>query len=356
MKSRIIHFFAYVFLLFFVWSAGIKLHAQTVVRASIDTASILIGEQVQVTIKCNTSARSQVAFPAFNPMQEIMPGVEFVNCTNTDTVFSNGGQRMELTKRYTITSFDSALYALPPFEVTVDGAKVLSKGSVGLKVNTIPVDTVHVDQIRAPHGVVNQPFEWEWKRLALVLSIWAFAALALLAWIRYTDPRLITRKVVIHPPVPAHITALSNIQKMEAEKNDADLKEYYMELTNTLRRYIQQRFGFNAREMTTSEIIGKLTLSHNKQALNELKEVLTQADLVKFAKLAPSKDDRNHNLMQALDYVQSTKPEAEQNEAPRVAYLSLTDEKQSKVRMAILLGAAFSTLAMAILLVLANID
>ena len=173
MKSRIIHFFAYVFLLFFVWNAGIKLHAQTVVRASIDTASILIGEQVQVTIKCNTSARSQVAFPAFNPMQEIMPGVEFVNCTNTDTVFSNGGQRMELTKRYTITSFDSALYALPPFEVTVDGAKVLSKGSVGLKVNTIPVDTVHVDQIRAPHGVVNQPFEWEWKRLALVLSIWA---------------------------------------------------------------------------------------------------------------------------------------------------------------------------------------
>ncbi len=32
-------------------------------------------------------------------------------------------------------------------------------------------------------------------------------------------------------------------------------KEYYTELTDTLRTYIQDRFGFNAMEMTSSEII-----------------------------------------------------------------------------------------------------
>ena len=56
-----------------------------------------------------------MAFPTFNTEEELTPGVEVVANGRTDTLLADGGQRMTLTRRYTITSFDSALYTLPPF-------------------------------------------------------------------------------------------------------------------------------------------------------------------------------------------------------------------------------------------------
>lgn len=318
--------------------------AQTIVEASIDTAAILVGEQVQVKLKCTVNAGQHVVLPTFQSTQEIMPGVEVVGNGLIDTLHTNGGKRVQYERRYTITSFDSALYRLPPFVVLVDGKKVPSRGVVGLKVNTIDVDTVHVDQMRPPKDVVDQPFEWNWTALVLNILAWLLAGIALAAWMRLSDPRLITRRVVVRPPTPPHVTAVANIERIRREES-ADLKAYYMQLTGTLREYIECRFGFNAKEMTTSEIVDRLTHSHDDGALAELQSVLRMADLVKFAKLAPSTADRDHNLMQALDYVQQTKLEPEHVEKPRVEYVTLNDRKQARLRRILLATAVLTTAA-----------
>lgn len=301
--------------------------AQVIIEAHADTASILIGEQIQLNLKCTVNTKQKVQFPNFQPQQQLTPGVEIVNCGRVDTLLLNEGKRMQLTRKYTITSFDSAVYNIPPFQVEVDGKKYASRGNIGLKVSTIPVDLKHPDEFNGPHDVVDQPFEWSWTLILSTLGAALMLIVVIALAIRLSDPKLITRKVVIHPPTPAHITALNHIEKIKLDTK-SDVKQYYMELTEALRTYIEKRFGFSAREMTTNEIVDKLNATGNEQALAELKDILITADLVKFAKHATTISEQDRSLVQALDYVQTTKLAPQQLPRPRVEYVSLSNKKQ----------------------------
>lgn len=319
--------------------------AQTIVEATMDTASILVGEQVQVKLKCCANKGQRIAFPNFSEQQELTPGVEVVSSSKVDTTVTNDGKRLELVRRYTVTSFDSALYTLPPFYVEVDGKRVASRGSLGLKVSTIEVDTVHVDKFRDAHDVVDEPFQWRSTLLILALLAWLCAALAFALWTRLTSPKHISRRIVVHPPTPPHQTAVEHISQIRQQAATTDPKTYYMALTDTLRTYIEERFGFNANEMTTSEIINRLTANNDYAALAELRSVLEMADLVKFAKQKPSLEEQDKDLMQALSYVQATKLVPAVAPKPHVEYVSLSDKKQSRLRLAMLFGGMTLTLA-----------
>lgn len=305
--------------------------AQVIVEAHTDTASILIGEQIQMRVKCTVNAGQKVKFPSYSPQQQIVQGVEVVSNGSIDTLVLNNGKRLELTRRYTITSFDSAMYQIPPFKVEVDGKTYASRNSVGLKVSTVAVDLQHPEKFNGPHAVVEQPFEWSWTMwLCALLCVAMLAAVVALA-VRLTDPKLITRRVIINPPTPAHITAINNIEQIKRKPAD-DVKLYYMELTEALRTYIEKRFGFNAKEMTTNEIVRHLYETNNEEAMTELKSVLETADLVKFAKHKTTLTEQDQSLMSAMSYVQTTKQEPQELPKPRVVYESLSNKQQIRWR------------------------
>lgn len=314
-------------LLIALFSVPYALRSQVIVEAHIDTASILIGEQVEVKLKCSVNANQQVTFPYYQPQQQLINGIEVEQCSPIDTIKLNDGKRWELVRRYTITSFDSALYSIPPFQVKVDGKNYASRGNIGLKVNTVPVDMTHVDHYNGPHDVIEQPFEWTWQDTLLCLLSVVLLGMVIALAVRLSDPKLITRRVVIRPPTPAHVTAIKQIEKIKSKPVD-DVKSYYMNLTQTLRSYIEKRFGFNANEMTTSEIIERLNQTNNEEAINELKQVLTTADLVKFAKHSTSLTEQDRNLVQAMDYVQTTKLVPKDPPKTRVEYVSLSNKQQ----------------------------
>lgn len=327
MKPSQLHIFKTFWLFISMLFTFMPTKAQVVVEARTDTANILIGEQIQLSLKCTANANQHISFPNFQPQQLLTKGVEVVNCGKIDTLLLNNGKRIQLTRKYTITSFDSAMYNIPPFQVEVDGKKYLSRGNIGLKVNTIQVDLKHPDQFNGPHDVVEQPFTWSWTLILSVIVGIVLVIIIVAIAVRLSDPKLITRKVVIHPPTPAHITAINHIEKIK-QQSLTDTKQYYMELTEALRTYIEKRFGFSAREMTTNEIINKLTLVGNEQALFELKEVLLTADLVKFAKHTTTLSEQDKSLVQALDYVQTTKQQPQELPTPRVEYVTLSNKKQ----------------------------
>lgn len=305
--------------------------AQVIVEAHTDTASILIGEQIQMRVKCTVNAGQKVKFPSYSPQQQIVQGVEVVGNGSIDTLVLNNGKRLELTRRYTITSFDSAMYQIPPFKVEVDGKAYTSRNGVGLKVSTVAVDLQHPEKFNGPHAVVEQPFEWSWTMwLCALLCVAMLAAVVALA-VRLTDPKLITRRVIINPPTPAHITAINNIEQIKRKPAD-DVKLYYMELTEALRTYIEKRFGFNAKEMTTNEIVRHLYETNNEEAMTELKSVLETADLVKFAKHKTTLTEQDQSLMSAMSYVQTTKQEPQELPKPRVVYESLSNKQQIRWR------------------------
>lgn len=133
-------------LLLTLFLGSTSLRAQVQVEQHADTTAILIGEQIRLRLTCTLPQSQRAAFPAPQPGDTLIKGVEFVSTTPTDTVKETNSGMMKLTKYYFITSFDSALYVLPPLPVEVNGKKYFAKKNIGLKVSTVPVDTVHVDR------------------------------------------------------------------------------------------------------------------------------------------------------------------------------------------------------------------
>ena len=136
-----------------------KVAAQSVtVEAKIDSLQIWIGEQAKLQLQVAMDAKQRAIFPAYT--DTIVPGIEIVETAKPDTQFLNDRQRMLITQEYTITSFDSALYYIPPVPVTVDG-KVYKSKALALKVYSMPVDTLHPDQFFGQKTVMKAPFAWE---------------------------------------------------------------------------------------------------------------------------------------------------------------------------------------------------
>ena len=240
------------------------------------------------------------------------------------------------------------MYNIPPFKVKVDGKTYLSRGNIGIKVNTVPVDLNHPDKFNGPHDVVEQPFEWSWTITLIALACMLMLTAVVMMAIRLADPKLITRRMVVMPPTPAHVTAIDQIEKIKLAPQD-DTKQYYMALTDTLRAYIEKRFGFNAKEMTTSQILDNLYQLKNEEAIAELKTVLITADLVKFAKHTTTMSEQDRSLVQAMNYVQATKLEPKQMPKPRIEYVSLSNKKQifwRNVMRVASCGLAIATLAL----------
>ena len=99
-------------------------------------------------------------------------------------------------------------------------------------------------------------------------------------------------------------------------KGEESAKEFYTRLTDALREYMHSRYGFNATDMTTGEIIENLLRFNDKDAIKELKEILEVADLVKFAKFRPSLNENDRNMLCAIDFVNATKDVEEENRKP----------------------------------------
>ena len=322
--------------------------AQSVtVDASIDSLQIFIGEQAKIKLETSFDANQKAQFPHFN--DTIVPGVEIVEIAKPDTQYLNDKKRLLITQEYTVTSFDSALYYLPPFEVTVDGKSYKSK-ALALKVYSVPVDTLHPEQYYGQKTIMQPPFAWEDWAAIIWLSLLAIPLLLLVIFfiIRYNDNKPIIRKIKVEPKLPPHQQALKEIERIKEEKvwQKGRSKEYYTELTDTIRTYIKDRFGFNALEMTSSEIIDKLLDINDKESIQELKSLFDTADLVKFAKLDPLINENDRNLMTAIEFVDQTKVDEPINKKPEPTEITI-EEKRSK-RAKILLMSGIIILALAI--------
>ena len=169
---------------------------------------------------------------------------------------------------------------------------------------------------------------------------------------RFFDNKPIIRKVKIEPKLPPHQLAMQEIERIKNEKvwQKGETKEYYTKLTDALRTYIKGRFGFNALEMTSTEIIDKLLEMKDKGAISDLRELFQTADLVKFAKHSPLMNENDMNLVNAVDFINNTKVEPDPNAKPEPTEITV-EEKRSKQGRMILLGS-ISIIVIAIVVIL----
>lgn len=311
--------------------------SQVTVEQNVDSVGILIGEQAHLQLTVTMPAGSTIQWPALKERQLVVPGVEVVKVADADTL-SMSGKELKVRKVYTITSFDEHLYSIPPLSVKVNG-KTYQGGVAALKVITMNVDTLHPNQFFPPKDVQDNPFSWAewspyfWLSLLLLLIVLVMGYL----FIRLHSNKPVITRIRIVKHVPAHQRALNAISKIKEEHltTSEDQKTYYTQLTDTLRKYIQERFGFNALEMTSSEIIEKLNETGDKKMIDELHELFTTADLVKFAKYSTLINENDLNLVNAINFIDETKQENQPTEERIVPQLSEGDKRTRQNRITI---------------------
>ena len=285
--------------------------AQVQVESVIDSIQILIGEQAHVTLSVSMKKGLTLELPEFKPSQYITPGVEVLESSEADTSELDNGM-IRVSKVYTLTSFDEQLYYLPALKVKAGGKTYQSK-SLALKVLTVPVDTLHPEQFYPPKDVQDNPFQWsEWSPLFwLSVLLLVLVCLAVYLRSRLKNNKPILAKVRIVKRVLPHQRAMQEIEQLKADRmqSSEDQKAYYTRLTDTLRKYIEERFGFNAMEMTSTEIISRLQEAEDQKMIDELRELFTTADLVKFAKYSTLINENDMNLVNAVQFINETKLE-----------------------------------------------
>lgn len=289
-----------------------KSHAgNTIVNVKLDTARVMMGKTVKLRINIVKDAGSAGIILGID--STMLGNIDIVkrDKTHTKTLDNN---REEITQVVTLQPFEPGQYDLPPIKYFVQGDTIVSN-QVHLAVDSIKVDAN--GDIKDYKPIVGVPFKlidyipnvianywWAWL---LGLAVLAFLIFAYFKWYKKgINPFKPEKKRL--PPYEEAILALNNLKSQQLWQNGQH-KEYYSALTDILRVYIERRFGINAVEMTTSEIMEQI--KHNEEALqvkDQLSEVLEIADFVKFAKMQTLADDNEVAFQRTLNFVEHTKP------------------------------------------------
>ena len=320
--------------------------AQVKVESSISALEMLIGQQVQITVTVTADKDAEVDFPK----EAIMPiGIECLGYVPMPDEETDNGQ-VRRQQGYVLTSFEDTLYYLPPMTVKVDNQDYQTN-QLALKVLTVEVDTTNYENYYGPKDVQDNPFLWAEWRWAFWLSIvmLVLLAVAYYLYLRLRDNKPVIARIRIIKRLLPHQKAMKAIEGIKAEKmlTAENPKEYYTRLTETLRKYIEERYGFNAMEMTSSEIIDRLTAAGDHQSLNELSQLFQTADLVKFAKYSTLINENDANLVSAVDFINKTKIEVPPVNQPIKAPLTKEEERSKtnrwilKTFIMLLLGISF---------------
>ena len=152
-------------------------------------------------------------------------------------------------------------------------------------------------------------------------------------YLRLRDNKPIITHIKIVKRLLPHQKAMKEIEQIKADKmvSSENQKEYYTKLTDTLRRYIEERYGFSAMEMTSTEIIERL-MQTDQQSLDELRQLFMTADLVKFAKYSTMINENDANLVNAIEFINQTKQENQPTEVVEKPQLSEADLRSQSER------------------------
>ncbi len=317
------------------------------VEAKVDSVMLWVGEQTDFHLKVSCDSGSKVEFPLY--VDTIVSGLEILPPILTDTQFIDKGNRMVISQNYTVTCFDSALVYIPPVAVVVDGQEYLSNSqAVSFLVYDIPEG--QEKEIFPPKQNMKMPLafiELAWPLLFLIVLAGAIFV-SVFSYRRYNDNKPIIKKIKRNPQVPAHIRALEAIEDLRksGSAHNKEAKQYYTSLTDIVRTYINDRFGFNATEMTSAEILDNLRSCGDKSSFEELSELLSTADMVKFAKAQPLLGENDRNLFGAMEFVKTTMVQDTENSESEVLEDTIIVEKRSKeVRTALLVAFILSVIA-----------
>ena len=257
------------------------------ISSSIDSTQIKIGSQFNLTIKAKVNAKDKVVFPG----GKFFGALEILESYPIDTVKNDN--QYELIKKYGLTQFDSGRYVIPKLLVKIN-QKEFRTDSLSILVNDVKVDTTkqQMYDIKDIIATEEKPMSEWWKLLILLVLIIAsgFASYFIIKRLQKDKEQ---KEEFFASPIEKAIAYLQNLDKKQLVQR-GDVKEYYSEMTDITRTYIEESVHIPAMESTSSELIESLKkaikdkkMFVNREDLEKFSRVLENSDLVKFAKSQP---------------------------------------------------------------------
>lgn len=311
MKRRLI----FVILFMLVLSSTQLLKAQQVkVNASIDSTHMLIGDQIKLNLEIEKPSDMEILFPVIP--DTLNSHIEVISRLPIDTFRIKDKDREKLTQSIIISSFDSGTQVIPSFTFIVKHENM--KDSVTTQALNLEVLTMKIDTTKGPVDI-KRPYEAPMTLTEVTPYILGTILIAAIIFFIFYYTRWKKKNVPLFakpekPKDPAHVIALRELDRIKTQKlwQQEKIKQYYSEVADTIRNYIQNRFDIPAMEQTSAETIGVFKQNNeliDSNSLNEIQHILSLADLVKFAKYTPLPDDNNLTLMNAYFFVNQTKKE-----------------------------------------------
>ena len=293
-----------------VWASAQNASAS----AMIDTNNVLIGDHIKYTYKATFSIKAHIEFPFI--ADTLTKKIEVVSRSKMDTSFSADKKLVTYKQTLNISCYDSGSFVVPPlvFSYTMPGdtTKLLVNTlPIVINITTVPVDTTKaIKDIKAP---LREPIT---LREILIYGSIVLGSLLLIGLIIFIIWKIRRKEKIINlqfrTKMPPHEKALKELEKLRNEKlwQSGKVKEFHSVLTDILRVYIEARFETIAMEMTTYDIITSLKIKTIEvEELKRLEQILTLADMVKFAKYNPLPDEHDTSLKNAVAFVEKTIPE-----------------------------------------------
>ena len=202
-----------------------------------------------------------------------------------------------------MAAFALGTLTLPPLELEVwtgEGPRVFASEPSSIEViATLPDEVAReggeLHDIRPPEQIAVPSYTLGW----ILLAAAALVALGYLAWRRWRQPR--PARLAPPPLEPLEVRTRQALRALAAENLPAQgrFKQYYVRLSEIVRGYLGERFGVEALECTSSELLAALGgISPPGLPREQLGDFLSDSDLVKFARAQRGPDD----CARALDF------------------------------------------------------
>lgn len=265
------------------------------VNVSVDTTQILIGSQITFNLEANLDNKQD-----FPQLTDSLGPFEIVSKSNLDSIKTDIG--WQINQSFLLTAWDSGFYHIPALKIgpyTTD--------SIGVVVSTIELtENAQLKDIKPP---IHTPISLEEIAPYLLGLIILVLILYLLRRFLKNRKKSPTIPTVVEKIIPPFEIALNKLEQLNAKKlwQSGDVKAYYSELSEVIRTYIEDGIGTPAMEIPTQDIL--FQLQQKRIDTTKLKEVLTRADLAKFAKAKPLDIENEESLKIGYDFIHQTKPQ-----------------------------------------------
>ena len=273
--------------------------AQTNITVSTDTQYVFIGDVINVDL--SVQSNDKLIWP---DLDVSLAPLEIQNLGAVDTVSSENSTLYK--QRFAVQSFDTGRFVLPSLAfITMQGDSFYSD-SIAIAFLEVPLDTTNaIFDIKQPREVPfnfaeAQPYIWGGFGLLLLIALVYF-------FIRKFAKNPTTKEEVV-VLIPCEIEAQEALQNLKSKAyiEKGLVKNHYVELTEILRHYFDRQFEIDTLESTTDETLALLK-DHNLEAklLEQITDLLVEADLVKFAKSTPDTRTSNNYMERSFTIVEA---------------------------------------------------